>query len=312
MLFSCSEVIDIDVEEEDKVLVLNGMLSPDSLIKINLGKSMGILDGDNSFEFIYNAEVKLYEDDEFIQNMPIDTFGYYISSIYPKMNSKYKIIVTSGDFPQIEAETTIPKIVPISEMTSDFTMDSVTEQWWNPQTQEYFDTTFISMSEEGYINITFDDPANETNFYFVTLSALLPIYEYSEFGGEYVRVGEKMTSISYEVNTISYNNYFYMNNFTGYIIADELFNGQSYTLNAKIYSWNFGGYYGQNSMPLSPIYVHLHSVPEELFNFITSYNKYEEASYNPFAEPVNIFSNIKNGYGFFMGYNTATDSIAIN
>jgi len=63
---SCMEVLDIDALPEDKKLALNSLITPDSLIKVNLSTSISSLDCDAFIKFINDAEVKLYEDDQFV------------------------------------------------------------------------------------------------------------------------------------------------------------------------------------------------------------------------------------------------------
>ncbi|MEA2041979.1 MAG: DUF4249 domain-containing protein [Bacteroidota bacterium] len=311
LFFACSEPIDIDIEEQDRVIVLNGFINPDSTIRINLSKSLGVLEPDNNFSFITDAEVKLYEDGEFVENVESFDYGMYEAALRPTAGKTYRITASTAVLNNIVAETKIPIRVPITEVTSDFQLDSVVEQWWNPQTQEYFDTTIIQMSEQGTIQFKFNDPAQENNFYFVTISALMPEYSWQDGEPEPIQTGVYMQSIDYDNNTLPYENNLYMNNFTGYVFSDNLFDGQEHAFSAIINSWSFG--YGENSsLPQSPLYIHLHSVTEDFYNFVSSYSKYDESQYNPFTEPVNVFSNIENGYGFFTGYSTYIDSVSLS
>jgi hypothetical protein len=55
--------------------------------------------------------------------------------------------------------------------------------------------------------------------------------------------------------------------------------------------------------------VELLHINNDYFKYIKSLNSYENAVDNPFAEPVNLFSNAKNGYGLFTTYGIAVDSI---
>jgi hypothetical protein len=311
-LSACREYIDIDIDEKEKVMVLNGFLNTDSTVRVNLAQSLGVLESNNNFQFISDADVDFYEDGQMKESLQYDSLGYYSGTSRPQAGKSYEIRASAGSFKDIKSRIFIPQPVAVKEINADFTLDSVTEQWWNPQTQQYFDTTIVRMSEEGTIEVKFDDPADEKNYYFLTFNCLMPTYKWED--GYEVRTGEQMISLSYDINTISYENYLYMANFSGYVISDDFFNGQTYALTARIYSWAFTEYaYGSyNALPLSPIYVNLHSVSEEFFDFVISYSKYDETAYNPFAEPVNVLSNVENGYGFFTGYSTYTDSIGFN
>lgn len=310
-LSACREYIDIEIDEKEKVLVLNGLINTDSTVRINLSQSLGVLESNNNFKFISDADVDLYQDGQIKERLQYDSLGFYSGTSRPEAGKSYEIRASVGNFEDIRSHAFIPRSVPVKEINTDFTLDSVVEQWWNPQTQQYFDTTIVRMSEEGTIEVKFDDPPDEKNYYFLTFNCLMPIYKWED--GYEIRIGEQMVSLGYDISTLSYENHLYMANFSGYVIPDDFFNGQAYTLTARVYSWSFSyAYGGSNALPLSPIYVNLHSVSEEFFDFVTSYSKYEETAYNPFAEPVNVFSNVVNGYGFFTGYSTHTDSIGFN
>jgi hypothetical protein len=78
------------------------------------------------------------------------------------------------------------------------------------------------------------------------------------------------------------------------IFTDELFNGQkiSIKINSDIQSYQ----------PGMVIYWTLINHSEDYFMYKKTFNVYQSVEGNPFAEPVQVFSNIKNGYGIFAGY----------
>ena len=55
--------------------------------------------------------------------------------------------------------------------------------------------------------------------------------------------------------------------------------------------------------------VKLLHINKDYYNYIRSLNTYENAADNPFAEPVNLYTNVNNGYGLFTTYARAVDSI---
>ncbi|WP_410963591.1 DUF4249 family protein, partial [Salmonella sp. SAL4455] len=46
-------------------------------------------------------------------------------------------------------------------------------------------------------------------------------------------------------------------------------------------------------------YVNVLRITEDYFKFVKSYSVYYNSSDNPFAEPSNVYTNVKNGYGIF-------------
>lgn len=75
----------------------------------------------------------------------------------------------------------------------------------------------------------------------------------------------------------------------GLIISDKNFNGTVTKIitDLKIYNNNSSGR------------LSISSITKDYYYFLLSYNQYSNSSGNPFAEPVNVHNNIKNGYGLF-------------
>ena len=55
--------------------------------------------------------------------------------------------------------------------------------------------------------------------------------------------------------------------------------------------------------------VELHSITADQYKYRKSLGAYRDAEDNPFAEPVLLYGNIKNGYGIFVTYDLARDTI---
>lgn len=307
ILFGCSEPIPIDVEETEKKIVVNSIITPDSLIKVNLTKSIGILEVDNNVKFIENAEIKLFEDDVFIENLTFDTLGYYYSSIYPKVNKTYKITATNNELEDVESFTVIPENVVISDIIYDLNYYSYVTEWWDEVNQVLFDTTIYTL-ESLTANITFKDTPGVNNYYMLAFYAYIPYYIYPPPNYEPVYMGDQLTRIEYSSNTLNYANYFYMNELTGYVISDELFQGINYTFSVDVYIYSL---YKPDGTYVDKIYANLISVSEDFYNYVISRNKYSSANGNPLAEPVNVFSNVTNGFGLFTSYSSSRDSIEL-
>ncbi len=75
----------------------------------------------------------------------------------------------------------------------------------------------------------------------------------------------------------------------GLIISDKNFNGSV----SKILT-NFENYNQYKKIKLK-----IYSITKDYYHFLLSYNQYQDADGNPFAEPVNVHNNIENGYGLF-------------
>ena len=301
-IFSCREPIDIDVPDTQKKIVLNGLINPDSTVKVNLSKSISILDNDKDINFINNASVKIYENDAFKETLQYDTNGYYLGTIYPEIGKTYKITAEYPPLNNISAETLILNPPSISDINSEPQFQSSVQTWYDSDTGESFDTTIYTL-EKMNVNLKIQDPPDETNFYFLTFSANIEQVEYLPPDFEPVFTGKKMTYLDYNASNLNWENYFYSKNIQGYVFSDNLFNGITFSLNTTVYVYS-------EDTP-DKVYVGLHAITEEFYQYVISYSKYLDIEGNPLAEPVNIMSNIHNGFGFFSGYSSKTDSIPI-
>ena len=62
MLFaSCDIVVDLDIPEHERVLVVNSILTTDSMINASISHSVGAFDA-SSISYVNNATLKVYED----------------------------------------------------------------------------------------------------------------------------------------------------------------------------------------------------------------------------------------------------------
>ena len=85
------------------------------------------------------------------------------------------------------------------------------------------------------------------------------------------------------------------------LITDALFNGGRKQLVLRIPSFYADTFVDTvDGRPITTnAQVKLKHVSEDYVRYLKSYRKAADNSGNPFAEPVNVFTNVKNGYGLF-------------
>ncbi|GAB4290047.1 MAG: hypothetical protein Kow0068_15540 [Marinilabiliales bacterium] len=279
-LSSCEKILDVELEEKEKKVVLNCLFTPDSLFNINLSRSQGILDT-HSIEFINNAEIKLYEDGNFIANFNLtdSLYGFYsVDSFYPAVGKHYSVEVNTGNASEtVYAANYIPQ--PVSFEIGDTS------------------TRENNMSKQVLCNIKLSDPEGIDNYY------CLELLRYYSF--DFYEVKSKI----YKTNVYFYLDDQILGDFVesngSYLFSDEFFNGKE--INFKIYI-HYGEISNYDSDSVK-VYFLMHSVSREYYRYITSYERNANASANPFAEPVQVFSNVNNGLGIFAGSSTYVDSL---
>ena len=84
---------------------------------------------------------------------------------------------------------------------------------------------------------------------------------------------------------------------------DILFNGQTKSLEISLPNednyWNEAGYiWSYRNIGLR---FYLHNISQDYYYYRRSLELYNQSSDNPFAQPVQVYSNIENGFGIFAG-----------
>ena len=59
ILCSCEKIIDMDIKDTDRKIVINSVFTDQAPVVVHISKSMHILD-DEDFQYINNANIKLF------------------------------------------------------------------------------------------------------------------------------------------------------------------------------------------------------------------------------------------------------------
>ncbi|MDD2635341.1 MAG: DUF4249 domain-containing protein [Bacteroidales bacterium] len=297
---ACEKVIEIDLEDAKIRIVANSIIEPDSIIRVNVTRSRHILDNAAIIP-LSDAIVKLYETDNYIGTLSYTSSGNYEMNYYPEVGKEYRIEVSHNDFDDVFSKTIIPPVVELN----------------------YIDTV-KSFNENGYeiynfyTNLT--DPLGTNNYYYLSMKNRFKaeIYDQSIITYDTIYVGPDTTIVNIIYGGTYYEDieeslYFSSDDliFEGYhpgsngqIFSDEIIDGKSYTLKTSVQHWSF--YADTNT-----VIIELYAINKELYQYLISYSKHNDASGDPFAEPINVYTNIENGIGIFGGSSVYRDSIII-
>lgn len=282
---SCRKEINYKIPDNGRKIVVNSFFNTEDTFKVNLSKSLYILD-DAQFSFVQNATVKLYEDDNFVENLFYDKSGNYFSnSLKPKAGKNYSLKVLIDNFDEVTASETLPEIVKINSIDTASVM-------FVPSGGGFGGTEKEEMYE---FKINFDDKIGN-NYYMIKIQYV------DKFGYE----GDTTTSV-YDLY-INYNDIIvekYISSQGAIIFSDKYFEGSQLNLSLYLSKWNF---YNLNT----PVIVSLFSLSESYYKYVISFEEQNNSSGNPFAEPVQVYNNINNGYGIFAGYSVDKKIIYID
>ena len=277
ILQNCTKVIEIDIPQDNPRQVLNCLFTENKPFKVRLTKSVGMLDDFSTP--IDNATVVLYEN-----NIAVETLNYansyYTSQLTAQPNKNYKISSSATGFEQINAQNTIPAPPIITNV-------SLIEE-------AYFDTTLEGFF--GQLNIIIEDDIVQNNYY--ELEIIRTYYFMNGNEEEYI-VG--LTGIEFCSDPIIMNEIDEQSISKGLVFTDESFNGTSSEL-----QFDFINHYNDDDTPISYKVV-LRSITEDYYRYKKRLNKHthfrEGEIWDVLIEPIQMYSNIEEGYGIFAGYN---------
>ena len=283
---SCIKEVNVAIPQFPKKVVINSLFCPDSILKIHVSLSEGI---ESDIQIVENAQIRLYENDIFIQNISYLSKGWYSSNYYPKAGMKYKIDVNIEGYDIVTAESLIPENPLISAFTC--------------QLLEGFDLDWGSHNSN--VKLIFKDFENYSNFYELSFFSFLDNVNSAGLADSPVMNHMSDLSILADSELEFKPNQFFF--------SDNLFNG----LEKTVFLNYLGGTYidpVNNVIKNSIFYALFKTVSPEYYNFRKSWTKHvynqdtDIHNDDPIVllfkgDPIEMYTNVNGGYGIFAGYN---------
>ncbi len=284
IIVSCTKTVDYHFPENEKKLVINSFFTSDSTFMILVSHTLPILQ--SGTPIVDNAEVKLYENGVFKENLSYSNDFYYSVS-KPVIGKNYKIEATAPNYPQVSANDTMPDNPQLlqTEFIKDF--DIVTEN--DGQTNN------ISR-----LKCLINDNLQIKRYYEIVV--------YIRYWGDY--------SQQFYIDRVSYkkNNDEIINNENlidyhpdSIIFTNELFTSNQQNINVDFFSRITGD-------PNFQVITVFRQVSKTYFDYRKSLTLHEYFQNNDdeiwgSPAPVDLFTNIQNGEGVFAAYNEVRDTI---
>ncbi|MFK8037537.1 MAG: DUF4249 domain-containing protein [Crocinitomicaceae bacterium] len=278
---ACEKEIKLKDSDIKSRIVVNGLFETEDTLKIQLSESRDILFNNGGvLPDILTGQAKLLTaDNQSIGEFVHEGSGlYYLPNFLPKPGVEYKLKVNNTGFDEVSAINKIPASISISNI------DTLRKA-------DYMD-----------IDITFSDNGNEENYYGILIidkgkfeyeiEPGVVVTEYYDNSWVCTKDLNVYGSVDPEGDICSEGDL---------LISDDNFNGSNYTITVKKY---------MDDNP-DTLIVSLRSISADLYKYKTTLQKYNEVQGNPFGEPVQVFSNIVNGFGIFAGQSVYTDTIFI-
>ncbi len=283
LTFACEKEIPFRANDSRTQVVVNGFNTPDSTFRLHLSQSLPIT-ANNSIvpPNITQAIVKLYNaQNQLITKLNHQSEGVYISetNTYPIQGQRYHLTVETLGFPLIKAQDIIPKVSESFEATVD-----------SREIDGHFgrETTVLFI-------LKFKDIPQEENFYIISVDKVVTNGSVLDF--------EPISISSDDVNIDAVEDSEGFSREKTLFMKDNAFDGRNYTLKFN--------HFTSFVSPSTKYRISLKTCSEAYYQYLRSITQNELNKYDPFAQPIQIFSNIENGIGIFGGYVEKTKEVTL-
>lgn len=283
---TCTKIIEIDLPPHESKVVINSLFTDGNRFRVHLSKTM------SAFEYstptIENGLVRLFCNDEEIETLIFNN-GYYYSNINAEQGEKYSLVVSVPEMDSVSSEDIIPEK---TLMESYVHRDSIMMDDLNYPVMQF---------ELGFT----DKPGPD----YYELSIIAEYYVDGNFYRNPVGFEYNSDPILVSTGLLDYHP-------ESLVFTDELFDGKQTSVKANY--WIQTG-----ELPLvggGPeysyrLYVSFRSISESYYNFIRKQVIYrynlESNIFTGLPDPVQLYSNIKGGYGIFAGYSSDNKTINV-
>jgi len=272
-LFNCKKEIEINFINSKPDIIINCLFNANKYFNIQVTQS--ILYTDTNIAYVDNAEVRIKaikKGEEYI--LKNNGKGYYYdTTLYPQYNETYTLEVIVPGYEPISATDSLP-YPPQAEVLDFFT----TNREYEEVMMGYFYNDLI---------IRLKDSVSYNNYY--------SLFAWEYWNSDSTYCGTALVSDEFFIKNEGDRN-FYLGRV---LFSDELIDGKDFTFKVSALAATL------KNDTTGHIVLYIMSISKNFYKYIKTYIRHNSASYADFfemAEPVPMFTNIKNGYGIFAGY----------
>ena len=276
----CVKDLDIKPKEHPPQLVIHCIFHPDSSWVLAVGHTISPLEPKKELPRVENAIVKITDSMGNAVTLLHDSVGVYINPThYPKIGERYFLEVSAPGFETVTASEEVPEPIQILSVDTQSVIHNPANNW-----------------KKLTVSVDFKDEVAYKNFY--------------SFVIEYVYVQWNPGSIpEYYRTWLGNYQYYSQSNVMGIgchkegNFNDEIFNGKNFQLNTTL-----NGECGGSPSFTYELTLMLRSITESYYNYLNSYHSLGNIE-NNLLPPTQFYTNIKNGYGIFIGFSTSKKEI---
>ena len=308
LVSSCESILFIELEESDKLIVMNGALSNDSTVMVQVSRTRHILDNANIVP-LENASVNLYRGGNLLEQLDHVGNGYFrTTSFHPSVGEELSIEVEQAGYPSVSARCVVPETVDIESVDTSTVI------------QEYSEFNYSYSQESFQIDVTLNDPPGVENYYLLNLEVDKSYTSWRDTSYQFIdslfHNGEWhffVADTTYVVtDTFRHKDHPYVGSpdliveaitSQGILFSDQLIDGKEYSVRA------YTNLQSIRSADSAVVDIRLNSISESYYKYLKSRQNHYETMEDPFAVPVIVFTNVEGGTGFLGGYSSDVHTI---
>ena len=303
-LTSCYRKIDLDEYRTTPKMVINSVVSPDTVVMASITRTWFYPDK-KPYVNLPHAHVELYINNQYIETMQWKTLNnprnpdqpdtLFLSNTIPAEGDRIKIVASTPEYGTVTAEDIIPKKVAIKNASHTIKKGNGVYQG---TISDYF---------EIYYEVTFDEFPEKNNYYLAKITQIKTgYYGYYETEIDYIDpVFKEQDAILDE--SMAFNG---LEKRGGALFTDQSINGQTYTLQIKETTAELD----ETEQRIISIY----SLSESYFLYLLSLQKIAGSTLEGglgnigLAEPLRVYSNVEGVTGILGGNQHSETTITLN
>lgn len=287
-LMACEKIIEPkDLPQQESRIVVNSIIRTDENIAVQISQSKSILSG-KDYKYIANAACELYEDGHYVQNLIYSNNGMYGAAFFPKSGRKYELRVSASGFTPVTAATEMP--VDINVLPVEIIDTSA-----HYQRSSYGQGGINYISGEVKFRVRVIDDLSLKDYYgFEPVVVLLDSLQ------QPIRTATNVSVISYGSS--------------GVLSGEEYYDKSMETddqglVNGNQVQRNIGVQFSVDEDPADPpaksvvVMFNVQHLSLDYFRYKQTVINQAFAGPNLFAEPVQVYNNVKEGMGIFAAIN---------
>lgn len=287
-LSSCEKVIEAkDLPQQDPMLVVNCLIYPDSQVVINASSSKSILSG-KDYKYISSAVCDLYENETYLGTVSTGSNGTAVFPVLAKKNTSYSLKVAAPGFKSVDASTSVPDQITVSAVER---YDTANYKY-TIGTQPAGPNSSKSANGTCKFKFTITDDLSKSNYYGLKPTVIL----YDGNGNSKVLTSASINSNLTGGGLGEESTYFGQM----LILRDQtLVNGNQVQGDISV------GFFEDLSTGFDAqtieVYLEMYNLSDDYYKYQRTFSEQASLGADFFAEPVLVYSNIKNGVGILAG-----------